>query len=65
MSMISIRNPQRPEPRSDGMWLHDKAPGVSTVTSQSNGHNKAEASLNSKLIVSNLHYEITPKDLTV
>jgi hypothetical protein len=59
---------QRPEPRvvaSDGMWLHDKAPGAPRAANQANGHIKVESSLNSKLIVSNLHYEITPKDLTV
>jgi len=53
----------RPEPRaapSDGMWLHDKAPGVPRAA---NGLAKPEASINSKLLVSNLHYEITPKDL--
>jgi len=56
---------QRPEPRaapSDGMWLHDKAPGVPRAA---NGLAKPEASINSKLLVSNLHYEITPKDLIV
>jgi THO complex subunit 4 len=56
----------RPEPRaapSDGMWLHDKAPGAPRAANQSNGHTKPEASLNSKLLVSNLHYEITTKDL--
>ena len=65
---IISQSPQRPEPRvasSDGMWLHDKAPGAPKIANQSNGQAKAENSLNSKLIVSNLHYEITPKDLTV
>jgi THO complex subunit 4 len=47
------------------MWLHDKAPGAPRAANQANGHSKSEASLNSKLIVSNLHYEITPKDLIV
>jgi len=47
------------------MWLHDRAPGAPKATNQSNGHTtKSEASLNSKLLVSNLHYEITPKDPT-
>jgi THO complex subunit 4 len=46
------------------MWLHDKAPGAPRAANTANGHIKAEASLNSKLLVSNLHYEITPKDLT-
>jgi len=56
----------RPESRtkaSDGMWVHDKAPSAPRAANISNGH-KAEASLNSKLIVSNLHYEISAKDLT-
>jgi THO complex subunit 4 len=47
------------------MWLHDKAPGAPRAANQSNGHTKPEASLNSKLLVSNLHYEITTKDLIV
>jgi len=56
----------RPEARtkaSDGMWLHDKAPGAPRAAINSNVH-KTEASLNSKLVVSNLHYEISAKDLT-
>ncbi|KAF9010087.1 hypothetical protein BDQ17DRAFT_1397541 [Cyathus striatus] len=47
---------------ADGMWLHDKAPiGNERPARQPS----ARASVpNSKLLVSNLHYEITPKDLT-
>ncbi|KAI9569886.1 hypothetical protein HD554DRAFT_2019684 [Boletus coccyginus] len=49
---------------SDGAWLHDRAP-----LSSSKGNNgitptaPSAAALNTKLVVSNLHYEITPKDL--
>lgn len=59
---------QRPEPRdgaSDGMWLHDKAPGMPRAMKNSIGGSKTDTGLNSKLIVSNLHYEVTSKDLTV
>jgi hypothetical protein len=54
---------QRPEARpigSNGAWLHDKAPTAPRADL------KASATApNNKLLVSNLHYEITPKDLTV
>ncbi|KAH0826690.1 hypothetical protein J3R83DRAFT_5081 [Lanmaoa asiatica] len=54
---------QRPR-GSDGAWLHDRAPlssakgnhAIATVAVSTNA-------LNTKLVVSNLHYEITPKDL--
>ncbi|PFH50617.1 hypothetical protein AMATHDRAFT_144697, partial [Amanita thiersii Skay4041] len=42
---------QRPARGGDGVWLHDKAPAGPA------------ASINNKIVVSNLHYEITPKDL--
>ncbi|KAI0720698.1 hypothetical protein C8T65DRAFT_632475 [Cerioporus squamosus] len=46
-----------------GQWLHDKAPGVpravqNTVARPTNGVT------NTRIIVSNLHYEVTPKDLS-
>lgn len=51
----------------DSQWLHDRAP-----TGPAKMRNVAirapiapAASLNNKLVVSNLHYEITPKDLIV
>ena len=46
----------------DSVWVHDKAPGAPRAATQSSNPN---ASLSSKLMVSNLHYEITPRDLTV
>ncbi|KAG6888550.1 hypothetical protein C0995_007422 [Termitomyces sp. Mi166 len=59
-----VRKPYaRPETRGDvnGRWVHDKAPtgprGTVAVPAPI-------ASTNTKLLVSNLHYEITPKDLT-
>ena len=60
---------QRPSPKGDvdSQWLHDRAP-----TGPAKMRNVAirapiapVASLNNKLVVSNLHYEITPKDLIV
>ncbi|KAF8814982.1 hypothetical protein BYT27DRAFT_7081044 [Phlegmacium glaucopus] len=57
----------RPSPKADvdGQWLHDRAP-----TGPAKMRNAAirtpiapAASINNKLVVSNLHYEITPKDL--
>ena len=46
----------------DSVWVHDKAPGATRAATQSSNPN---ASLSSKLMVTNLHYEITPRDLTV
>ncbi|KAH9986170.1 hypothetical protein BJV74DRAFT_845142 [Russula compacta] len=45
----------------DSVWVHDRAPEVPRATTQLSDLN---ASLSSKLMVTNLHYEITPKDLT-
>ena len=62
-------DPQRPTgPRGDvdGQWLHDKAPTGPRAARQNIGLGVSPATTpNSKLVVSNLHYEITPKDLTV
>ncbi|KIJ62187.1 hypothetical protein HYDPIDRAFT_176708 [Hydnomerulius pinastri MD-312] len=61
----SDRNKPYARPRgSDGPWLHDRAPFASVK-----GNNAPPAATtvtnvpNTKLVVSNLHYEITPKDL--
>ncbi|KAI0346142.1 hypothetical protein BDW22DRAFT_1352145 [Trametopsis cervina] len=51
--------------RSDGDWMHDKAPDSNIVVMPRAVTDAAPAAEpNSKLMVSNLHYEITPKDLT-
>jgi hypothetical protein len=50
----TLTNLQRPT-SANGGWLHDKAPTAP----------KAAARPNSKLVVSNLHYEVTQKDLEV
>ncbi|TDL25200.1 hypothetical protein BD410DRAFT_765817 [Rickenella mellea] len=58
--------PNRPKP-SDGMWQHDKAPGVPRAVANTNTNGVArgpQAGLNSKLVVSNLHYNVNAKDLT-
>jgi hypothetical protein len=46
----------------DSVWVHDKAPGATRAATQLSN---PSASLSNKLMVTNLHYEITPKDLTV
>jgi len=63
---------QRPATRgnADGQWLHDKAPtgparGRASATRGPAPPTGPAASINSKLIVSNLHYDVTPKDLMV
>jgi len=53
-------------PTANGQWLHDRAPGTRNSLG---GDTRPKAPLspaavNSKLLVSNLHYEITPKDLS-
>lgn len=59
---------QRP-PRGDlnGQWLHDKAPGMKNMNTDSRprGPSDMVEQSNTKLLVSNLHYEVTPKDLAV
>ncbi|OBZ67982.1 hypothetical protein A0H81_12462 [Grifola frondosa] len=57
----------RPAPRprgTDGEWLHDRAPGATVVDTGSSNTARTPATINTRLIVSNLHYEVTPKDLT-
>jgi hypothetical protein len=66
---------QRPAPAAttrssadDGMWLHDKAPGTRARGPTGRGAAPAGASNGAprtKLRVTNLQYEITPKDLLV
>ncbi|KAJ3726577.1 hypothetical protein EV361DRAFT_272849 [Lentinula raphanica] len=54
-------------PRGDlnSQWLHDKAPGTKTSNgdAQPRGPSDATEQGRTKLLVSNLHYEVTPKDL--
>ncbi|KAJ7100100.1 hypothetical protein B0H15DRAFT_818687 [Mycena belliarum] len=64
-----VRKPySRPAPRAsaDGQWLHDLAPGTPGARARLAvpGSLGAPSIPNSKLVVSNLHYEISPKDLT-
>ncbi|KAI8976729.1 RNA-binding domain-containing protein [Trametes punicea] len=59
----------RPAPRprgADGQWLHDKAPGVPRTPQAGASARSSPAGgvMNTRIVVSNLHYEITPKDLT-
>lgn len=58
------RPPNRPR-RSDGDWLHDKAPGAAQARQNApTAPSTGTVAPNTKLLVSNLHYEVTPKDLT-
>ncbi|CCL99601.1 uncharacterized protein FIBRA_01619 [Fibroporia radiculosa] len=57
------RTDTRPAPRprgSDGEWLHDRAP----IAPEVQNVNGSSTNATPKLIVSNLHYELTTKDLT-
>ncbi|KAH9056508.1 hypothetical protein EDB87DRAFT_1636455 [Lactarius vividus] len=48
----------KPRASDDSVWVHDRAPGGPRSTADPN------AAPSNKLVVSNLHYEIMPKDLT-
>ncbi|THV00705.1 RNA-binding domain-containing protein [Dendrothele bispora CBS 962.96] len=58
----------RPPPRDvNSQWVHDKAPGVSDTKDALSGSRRGPSSStapDTKLVVSNLHYEITSKDLS-
>ncbi|KAG2117197.1 uncharacterized protein F5147DRAFT_671691 [Suillus discolor] len=61
--MAPIRSERQKKPYtrsqgSDGHWVHDRAPLQSAKA-----NTPANTGSTTKLIVSNLHYEITPKDL--
>ncbi|KAF9225710.1 hypothetical protein BS17DRAFT_794617 [Gyrodon lividus] len=66
-----VKTPFQPErimasrPRgSDGAWLHDRAPLSSAKGNDTTALATGVTNVpNTKLVVSNLHYEITPKDL--
>ncbi|KAJ7468016.1 hypothetical protein FB451DRAFT_1257785 [Mycena latifolia] len=54
-----------PRPSPDGQWLHDLAPGTPGARARPGVNGTSAPSVpNSRLVVSNLHYEISPKDLT-
>ncbi|KAH8836088.1 hypothetical protein DL96DRAFT_1576667 [Flagelloscypha sp. PMI_526] len=56
----------RPAPRdTDSPWVHDKAPGAAAAVANGSFNNGSivNAPSNTKLVVSNLHYEISGKDL--
>ncbi|KAI0763118.1 RNA-binding domain-containing protein [Trametes elegans] len=71
MAPSSINRAQKPynrpaaRPRgSEGQWLHDRAPGVPRAVQADAPARTSGGLTNTRIIVSNLHYEITPKDLT-
>ncbi|KAI0270661.1 hypothetical protein BC834DRAFT_862513 [Gloeopeniophorella convolvens] len=57
----SSRKPTSKPRAMDDIWVHDKAPGAPRAPTQPANLNSP---LGSKLMVTNLHYEIMPKDLT-
>ncbi|KAL1742533.1 hypothetical protein HDZ31DRAFT_43032 [Schizophyllum fasciatum] len=66
--MASVRrNTRKPYSRPDvnDQWVHDRAPGAKRAADpDTNGLGKGPAPANARLMVSNLHYEITPVDLS-
>ncbi|KAI6168421.1 hypothetical protein EDD17DRAFT_1466083 [Pisolithus thermaeus] len=62
--MASVRSDRNKKPysrprRSEGFWLHDRASNKPSNTADTS----KSAAPNTKLVVSNLHYEITPNNL--
>ncbi|KAG6335124.1 hypothetical protein ID866_3964 [Astraeus odoratus] len=55
------RKPYSRPRRSDGFWLHDQGPPHKRNAAPDS--TSPAVVPNTKLIVSNLHYEVTPKDL--
>ncbi|KLO14403.1 hypothetical protein SCHPADRAFT_939589 [Schizopora paradoxa] len=60
----SARKPyERPSSRTtEGLWMHDRAPGVPSAVLNTTGK-ATGTTVDTKLVVSNLHYNITSKDL--
>ncbi|KAI1786716.1 RNA-binding domain-containing protein [Ganoderma leucocontextum] len=48
----------------DGQWLHDKAPGLPRAVQNTAAAKTSNGITNTRIIVSNLHYEVTLKDLS-
>nr|VWO96665.1 Peptidyl-prolyl cis-trans isomerase (PPIase) (EC [Ganoderma boninense] len=48
----------------EGKWLHDKAPGLPRAVQNTAAAKASNGITNTRIIVSNLHYEVTPKDLS-
>ncbi|KDQ06889.1 hypothetical protein BOTBODRAFT_39253 [Botryobasidium botryosum FD-172 SS1] len=46
-----------------GAWLHDLAPGARAARPAPAATNAGSSDISNKLLVSNLHYEVMPKDL--
>uniref|UniRef100_D8QHP2 RRM domain-containing protein n=1 Tax=Schizophyllum commune (strain H4-8 / FGSC 9210) TaxID=578458 RepID=D8QHP2_SCHCM len=67
--MASIRrNARKPysRPNVNDNWVHDRAPGAKQAAApQTNGLGRGPATpASARLVVSNLHYELTPLDLS-
>lgn len=56
---------QRPPPPADGNWVHDLAPQSGGGRTSRTESSYSKPSAGSKLIVSNLHYEVAVPDLVV
>ncbi|KAJ7760791.1 hypothetical protein B0H14DRAFT_2973416 [Mycena olivaceomarginata] len=59
--------PQAPRPNIDGQWVHDMADDDNAHLNGTGNRPRIAAVVagpSTRLVVTNLHYEITPKDLT-
>jgi THO complex subunit 4 len=62
------QRPQAPRPNIDGQWVHDMADDDNAHLNGTGNRPRIAAVVagpSTRLVVTNLHYEITPKDLTV
>jgi hypothetical protein len=63
-----LRVPQRRSPSGtmpDGQWLHDKAPGAERSRAPRTSEPTVSNAPSAKLLVDNLHYEVSERDLAV
>lgn len=67
ITSILLMDQQRPPPpdeSGDGQWVHDMAPGTDEGR-QPRPNTSNTGNEPTRLLVSNLHYEVTQKDLSV
>lgn len=55
---------RRPVNLPEGQWLHDRAPGENS-SSTNTVSNTSDNTPSAKLVIENLHYEVSEKDLQV
>lgn len=62
--LMLLQRPPPPDESGDGQWVHDMAPGADEGRKPRPNHSN-NGNEPTRLLVSNLHYEVTQKDLSV